>query len=48
MLLHLETATLAVKAIKTGTVSVGGATAAVLDQSLTAIRKLIARSLTYT
>jgi hypothetical protein len=48
MLLHLETATLALKAIKTGTVSVGGATAAVLDQSLTAIRKLIARSLTYT
>jgi hypothetical protein len=46
MLVHLETATLAVTAIKTGTVSIGGATAAVLDQSLVALRNLIARSLT--
>jgi hypothetical protein len=43
--LHLDAATLAVTAIKTGTVSVGGATAAVLDQSLTAMRNLIDRPL---
>jgi hypothetical protein len=42
---HLHTATLAVTAIKTGTVSIGGATAAVLDQSLTAMRNLIDRLL---
>jgi hypothetical protein len=46
MLVHLESATLAVTAIKSGTVSVGGATAAVLDESLAALRNLIARSLT--
>jgi hypothetical protein len=40
---HLLTATLAVTAIKTGTVSIGGATASVLDQSLLAMRKLIDR-----
>jgi hypothetical protein len=40
---HLQTATLAVTAIKTGTVSVGGATAALLDESLTAMRNLIER-----
>jgi hypothetical protein len=43
--LHLDTATLAITAIKTGTVSVGGATASVLDQSLKAIRDLIDRAL---
>jgi hypothetical protein len=36
---------LAVTAIKTGTVSIGGATAAVLDESLLAMRKLINRRL---
>jgi hypothetical protein len=45
LLNHLHTATLAVTAIKTGTVSTGGATAAVLDQSLTAMRNLIDRLL---
>jgi hypothetical protein len=43
LLNHLHTATLAVTAIKTGTVSIGGATAAVLDESLLAMRKLIDR-----
>jgi hypothetical protein len=43
LLNHLHTATLAVAAIKSGTVSIGGATAAVLDQSLTAMRNLIDR-----
>jgi hypothetical protein len=40
---HLHTATLAVTAIKTGTVSIGGATAAVLDESLTEMRNLVDR-----
>jgi signal transduction histidine kinase len=38
---HLHTATMVVAAIKTGNVSIGGATAAVLDRSLTAMRNLI-------
>ena len=42
---HLHTATLAVRAIKTGGVSIGGATAAVLDRSLMAMRNLVDRSL---
>jgi hypothetical protein len=41
---HLDTAMLAMKAIKTGTVSVNGATAAVLRYSLTAMRNIIDRS----
>jgi len=43
--LHLDTATLAVTAIKSGTVSIAGATAAVLDQSLLAMRNIIDRLL---
>jgi len=42
---YLNTATLVVAAIKTGNVSIGGATAAVLDRSLMAMRNLIDRSL---
>jgi signal transduction histidine kinase len=42
---HLHTATLAVKAIKGGSVGISGATGAVLDRSLTAMRHLIDRSL---
>jgi signal transduction histidine kinase len=38
---HLHTATMVVAAIKTGNVSIGGATAAVLDRSLMAMRNLI-------
>jgi hypothetical protein len=38
---HLDTAMLAMKAISTGTVSVVGATAAVLSQNLTAMRNII-------
>ena len=40
---HLNTAMLAMEAIKTGTVSVGGATAAVLTHNLTAMRNIIDR-----
>ena len=40
---HLNTAMLALEAIKTGTVSVGGATAAVLTHNLTAMRNIIDR-----
>lgn len=43
---HLSTATLAVSAIKAGDVGLGGATGAVLDRSLVALRNLIDRSLT--
>jgi len=43
---HLGTATLAVTAIKAGNVGLGGATGAVLDRSLVALRTLIDRSLT--
>jgi hypothetical protein len=42
---HLNTATLALSAIKTGNVGLGGATGAVLDRSLVALRNLIDRSL---
>ena len=42
---YLHTAILAVTAIKTGNVSIGGATAAVLDRSLMAMRNLVDRSL---
>jgi signal transduction histidine kinase len=42
---HLNTATLALSAIKTGNVGIGGATGAVLDRSLVALRNLIDRSL---
>jgi signal transduction histidine kinase len=42
---YLHTATLVVAAIKAGNVSIGGATAAVLDRSLIAMRNLIDRSL---
>jgi len=42
---HLHTATMVVAAIKTGNVSLGGATAAVLDRSLMAMRNLIDRAL---
>jgi signal transduction histidine kinase len=42
---YLHTAILAVTAIKTGGVSIGGATAAVLDRSLMAMRNLVDRSL---
>jgi signal transduction histidine kinase len=42
---HLHTATLVVAAIKGGSVSFGGATAAVLDRSLLAMRNLVDRSL---
>jgi hypothetical protein len=38
---HLQTAILAVTAIKSGTVGIGGATASVLDESLLAMRNLI-------
>jgi hypothetical protein len=40
---RLDTATLAMKAIKTGTLSIGGATAAVLSQNLTAMSTIIGR-----
>jgi len=40
---HLDTAMLAMKAIKSGSVSVGGATAAVLNQNLMAMRNIIDR-----
>jgi hypothetical protein len=40
---HLDTATLAMKAIKTDTLSIGGATAAVLSQNLTAMADIIGR-----
>jgi hypothetical protein len=40
---HLHTAKLAVSAIKTGTVSIGGTTASVLDHSLLAMGDLIER-----
>lgn len=43
---HLSTATLAVTAIKAGNVGLGGATGAVLDRSLVALRTLVDRSLT--
>nr|WP_295998192.1 HAMP domain-containing sensor histidine kinase [Rugamonas sp.] len=43
---HLGTATLAVTAIKAGNVGLSGATGAVLDRSLVALRNLIDRSLT--
>src|ERR1700733_7489309 len=42
---HLHTATLAVTALKTGTIGTGGATAAVIDSSHRAMRKLIDRLL---
>ena len=42
---YLHTAILAVTAIKAGSVSIGGATAAVLDRSLMAMRNLVDRSL---
>jgi signal transduction histidine kinase len=42
---HLQTATLAVTAIKAGNVGLGGATGAVLDRSLIGMRSLIDRSL---
>ena len=42
---HLNTATLAVTAIKAGNVGLAGATGAVLDRSLVALRNLIDRSL---
>ena len=45
LLNHLHKATLAVAAIKTGTVSSDGPTTGVLDQSLTAMRNLIDRLL---
>jgi signal transduction histidine kinase len=44
MLGKLNTARLAVEAIKRGTVGISGATGAVLDRSLTAMRDIIARS----
>jgi hypothetical protein len=43
MLKHLHTAALAVTAIKTGMVSISGATAGVLEENLTAMRNLINR-----
>ncbi|MES2262381.1 MAG: HAMP domain-containing sensor histidine kinase [Pseudomonadota bacterium] len=43
---HLNTATLALAAIKSANVGVSGATGAVLDRSLVALRTLIDRSLT--
>ncbi len=43
---HLNTATLALAAIKTGNVGLGGATGGVLDRSLVSLRNLIDRSLT--
>ncbi len=42
---HIQTATLAVTAIKAGNVGLGGATGAVLDRSLIGMRSLIDRSL---
>jgi hypothetical protein len=42
---HLHTAILAVTAMKAGSVGTGGATAAVLDQNLTAMRDIIERSI---
>jgi hypothetical protein len=42
---HLQTAILAVTAMKAGSVGTGGATAAVLDQSLTAMRDIIEGSI---
>jgi hypothetical protein len=42
---HLNTAILAVTAMKAGSVGTGGATAAVLDQSLTAMRDIIEASI---
>ena len=42
---HLNTAILAVTAMKAGSVGTGGATAAVLEQSLMAMRDLLERSL---
>jgi hypothetical protein len=42
---HLNTAILAVTAMKAGRVGTGGATAAVLDQSLTAMRDIIEGSI---
>ena len=42
---HLNTAILAVTAMRAGSVGTGGATAAVLDQSLIAMRDIIDRSL---
>jgi hypothetical protein len=42
---HLNTAILAVTAMKAGSVGTGGATAAVLDQSLTAMRDIIEKSI---
>jgi hypothetical protein len=42
---HLHTAILAVTAMKAGSVGSGGATAAVLDQSLTAMRDIIDQSI---
>jgi signal transduction histidine kinase len=42
---HLNTATLALSAIKTGNVALNGATGAVLDRSLVALRNLIDHSL---
>jgi signal transduction histidine kinase len=42
---HIHTATLAVMAIKTGNVGLGGATGAVLDRCLIGMRSLIDRSL---
>jgi len=43
---HIQTATLALDAIKTGNVGLGGATGAVLDRSIVGLRNLIDRSLT--
>jgi signal transduction histidine kinase len=42
---HLNTANLALAAIRTGNVGLGGATGAVLDRSLVALRNLVDRSL---
>jgi signal transduction histidine kinase len=43
---HLNTATLALSAIRTGNVGLGGATGGVLDRSLVGLRNLIDRTLT--
>jgi hypothetical protein len=48
LLNHLQTATLVVRAIKTGNVGISGATGAVLDRSLLGMRTLIDRSLAET
>ncbi len=45
---HLQTAMLAVTAIKSGTVGISGATGAILDSSLIGLRNLIDRSLAET